>query len=263
MFAIQVKEMGVKFLLRLQKRNTLLETIIKLFARRANGGPSAISGNQDFWALRNITFFVREGESLGVIGRNGAGKSTLLQIILGIYKPDEGSVEKKGTAGLLQLGTGFHPDLSGHENIYLNGAILGLRKREIDSVYDSIVDFSELRHFIDTPTKNYSSGMRARLGFSIAINIKPDILMIDEILSVGDQGFREKSRKKLEEIREMGKTVILVSHSLNDIQRICDRAICLDKGKIMYDGESAEASEFYKDLISKEEARKTNKAGKE
>jgi len=154
MFAIQVKEMGVKFLLRHQKRNTLLETIIKLFTRRANGRPSAISGNQDFWALRNITFSVKEGGSLGVIGRNGAGKSTLLQILLGIYKPDEGAVEKRGTAGLLQLGTGFHPDLTGQENIYLNGAILGLRKREIDSIYDSIVDFSELGHFIDAPTKN-------------------------------------------------------------------------------------------------------------
>lgn len=261
MFAIQVKEMGVKFLLRHQKRNTLLETIIKLFARRTNERPSVTSGNQDFWALRNITFSVKKGESLGVIGRNGAGKSTLLQILLGIYKPDEGAVEKKGAAGLLQLGTGFHPDLTGHENIYLNGAILGLGKREIDSIYDSIVGFSELGHFIDTPTKNYSSGMTARLGFSIAINIKPDILMIDEILSVGDEGFRKKSRKKLEEIREMGKTVILVSHSLNDIKRICDRAICLDQGQIMYEGKSAEAAEFYKDLISEEGARKPNKAG--
>ena len=261
MFAIQVKEMGVKFLLRHQKRNTLLETIIKLFARGANGRPSAISGNQDFWALRNIIFSVKEGESLGVIGRNGAGKSTLLQILLGIYKPDEGAVEKRGTAGLLQLGTGFHPDLTGQENIYLNGAILGLRKRQIDSIYDSIVDFSELGHFIDTPTKNYSSGMTARLGFSIAINIKPDILMIDEVLSVGDQGFRKKSRQKLEEIREMGKTVILVSHSLNDVKEICDRAICLDRGKIVYDGKSAEAAEFYQDLVSKEETKTPNKVG--
>lgn len=259
MFAIQVKEMGVKFLLRHQKRNTLLETIIKLFSRRTNGRPSAISRNQDFWALRNLTFSVTQGESLGVIGRNGAGKSTLLQILLGIYKPDEGAVEKKGTAGLLQLGTGFHPDLTGHENIYLNGAILGLRKREIDSIYDSIVDFSELRQFIDTPTKNYSSGMTARLGFSIAINIKPDILMIDEILSVGDEGFKQKSRKKLEEIREMGKTIILVSHSLNEIKRICDRAICLDRGRMIYEGSSSEATDVYREQIAKEEAGKAKK----
>jgi ABC-2 type transport system ATP-binding protein len=259
MFAIQVKEMGVKFLLRHQKTNTLLETIIKLFARRRNERPSAISGNQDFWALRSITFSVKEGESLGVIGRNGAGKSTLLQILLGIYKPDEGAVEKRGTAGLLQVGTGFHPDLTGHENIYLNGAILGLKKREIDSIYDSIVDFSELGHFIDTPTKNYSSGMTARLGFSIAINIKPDILMIDEVLSVGDEEFRKKSRQKLEEIREMGKTIMLVSHSLNDVKKICERAICLDKGQIVYEGKSAEVAEFYQDLVSKEETKKPNK----
>ena len=259
MFAIQVKEMGVKFILRHQKTNTLLETMIKFFTRRANGRPSAISGNQDFWALRNITFSVRDGESLAIIGRNGAGKSTLLQVLTGIYKPDEGAVEKKGTIGLLQLGTGFHPDLTGQENIYLNGAILGLKKREIDSIYDSIVDFSELGGFIDTPTKNYSSGMTARLGFSIAINIKPDILMIDEVLSVGDQGFRKKSRQKLEEIREMGKTVILVSHSLNDVKKICDRAICLDRGKIVYEGKTAEAAVFYQDLVSKEETKKPNK----
>ena len=255
MFAIQAKEMGVKFLLRHQKRNTLLETIIKLFARKANKRPSAISGNQNFWALRDITFSIKDGESLGVIGRNGAGKSTLLQILLGIYKPDEGAVEKRGTAGLLQLGTGFHPDLTGRENIYLNGAILGLGKREIDSIYDSIVDFSELGHFIDTPTKNYSSGMTTRLGFSIAINIKPDILMIDEVLSVGDEEFRKKSRQKLEEIREIGKTIILVSHSLNDVKRICDRAICLDRGRLMYEGKSSETAEFYKELISKEDKR--------
>ena len=259
MFAIQVKEMGVKFLLRHQKRNTLLQTIINFLARKGNGRPSPISGNQDFWALRNITFSVREGESLGVIGRNGAGKSTLLQILLGIYKPDEGAVEKRGTAGLLQLGTGFHPDLTGHENIYLNGAILGLGKREIDAIYDSIVDFSELGHFIDTPTKNYSSGMTARLGFSIAINIKPDILMIDEVLSVGDEGFKQKSRKKLEEIREMGKTIILVSHSLNEIKRICDRAICLDRGRMIYEGNSSEATDVYLEKISKEEAQKAKK----
>lgn len=259
MFAIQVKEMGVKFILRHQKTNTLLETMIKFFTRRANGRPSAISGNQDFWALRKITFSVKKGESLGVIGRNGAGKSTLLQILLGIYKPDEGAVEKKGTAGLLQLGTGFHPDLTGQENIYLNGAVLGLRKRQIDSIFDSIVDFSELGHFIDTPTKNYSSGMTARLGFSIAINIKPDILMIDEVLSVGDEEFKKKSRQKLDEIREMGKTVILVSHSLNDVKKICDRAICLDKGQIVYEGESADATSFYKELVSKEEAKKPKK----
>ena len=251
MFAIQVKKMGVKFILRHQKTSTLLETIIKLVARKTNEMPSAISGNQDFWALRNITFSVKKGESLGVIGRNGAGKSTLLQILLGIYKPDEGAVEKRGTAGLLQLGTGFHPDLTGQENIYLNGAILGLTKREIDSIYDSIVDFSELGHFIDTPTKNYSSGMTARLGFSIAINIKPDILMIDEVLSVGDEEFKKKSRQKLEEIREMGKTIILVSHSLNDVKKICNRAICLDKGQIVYKGESAEAAEFYRKSFSR------------
>lgn len=251
MFAIQAKEIGLKFILQHQKQNTLLQTIVNAFARLSRR-PSPVSGTHDFWALRHITFSVREGESLGVIGRNGAGKSTLLQILLGIYKPDEGAVEKKGTAGLLQVGTGFHPDLTGQENIYLNGAILGLTKREIDSVYDSIVDFSELGNFIDTPTKNYSSGMTARLGFSIAINIKPDILMIDEVLSVGDQGFRKKSRQKLEEIREMGKTIILVSHSLNDVKRICDRAICLDRGRLMYEGKSPEVGEFYKKLLSTE-----------
>lgn len=259
MYALKVKDMGVKFILRHQKSTTMMETIINFLSGRTNGNPSQVSDTETFWALRNISFSVKAGESLGVIGENGAGKSTLLQVLTGIYKPDEGSVEREGRLGLLQLGTGFHPELSGRENIYLNGAILGLRRKEIDAIYDSIVAFSELERFIDTPIKTYSSGMTARLGFSIAINIKPDILLIDEVLSVGDVSFRRKGTQKLEEIKKMGKIIILVSHSMNNIKKVCERAICLDHGQIVYDGSSAEAVDFYLERVSKEEAAKIKK----
>ncbi len=253
MYAIQIKNLGVKFILHHQKATTLMETVINFLNRRTNGKLSTPS-KEAFWALRNVSFSVREGESLGVIGKNGAGKSTLLQVISGIYKPDEGTVEKNGRVGLLQLGTGFHPELTGRENIYLNGAILGLRKKEIDALFDSIVSFSELERFIDTPLKNYSSGMIARLGFAIAINIKPDILLIDEVLAVGDESFRKKCTEKIQEISDMGKTIIFVSHSMSEVKKLCNRAICLEHGQIVFEGSSADASDFYLKLVSKEKA---------
>ncbi len=251
MYAIEVKDVGVKFLLHHQRKTTLLETAINLCTGRSKKWVYIPGGNEEFWALRNITFSIKKGEALGVIGRNGAGKSTLLQILTGIYKPEEGIVRSHGKIGLLQLGTGFHPDLTARENIYLNGAILGLKRNEVDGLYDSIVDFSELERFIDTPIKNYSSGMVSRLGFSIAINIKPDILLIDEVLSVGDEGFRKKSRLKLEEIRGTGTTIVLISHSLDEIKKICERAICLDHGQLVFEGKSDETIAFYLDKFSK------------
>jgi len=253
MSAIQVKDMGVKFILQHEKHTTLLETFVSLFSRKNNRKALRNSGNETFWALRNISFSIKEGESFGLIGKNGAGKSTLLQVLTGIYKPDEGTVVKKGRVGLLQLGTGFHPDLSGRENIYLNGAILGLRKKEIDSLYDSIIAFSELDRFIDMPIKNYSTGMVARLGFSIAINIKPDILLIDEVLAVGDENFRKKCIQKIEEIRGSGKTIVFVSHSMSDVKRLCDRAVCLEHGNIAFEGNSAEVVDFYMKSLEKSE----------
>jgi ABC-type polysaccharide/polyol phosphate transport system ATPase subunit len=214
MLAVKTKNLGVSFMIQQQKKNTLLETVIRNLRPNGRKSPSPTPEKETFWPIRNVSFSIEKGESFGVIGRNGAGKSTLLQILSGIYKPDEGSVQVNGSVGLLQIGTGFHNDLTGSENIYLNGAIMGLKKKEVDALYDSIVEFSEIERFIHTPMKKYSSGMRSRLGFAIAINIKPDILLIDEVLAVGDEGFREKCGKELEKIRGKDNTVVLVSHSI-------------------------------------------------
>jgi ABC-type polysaccharide/polyol phosphate transport system ATPase subunit len=255
MLAVETKNLGVSFMLRQQKKNTLLETLIRKMKPNGNKRNPAIPGKETFWPLRNVSFSIERGEFFGVIGRNGAGKSTLLQILSGIYKPDEGSVEVNGSVGLLQIGTGFHEDLTGSENIYLNGAIMGLKKKEIDELYDAIVEFSEIERFIHTPMKKYSSGMRSRLGFAIAINIKPDILLIDEVLAVGDEAFKEKCKKELEKIRGKDNTVVLVSHSLSEVKKMCERAICLDKGKVVFSGTSSEAVKFYSDFIKKTKAR--------
>jgi lipopolysaccharide transport system ATP-binding protein len=247
MEAIRVKDLGVKFTLRHKRTTTIRDTLINfLSGKRSESTP----GNETFWALRNISFNAKEGESLGILGRNGAGKSTLLQILTGIYRPDEGTVERRGKIGLLQLGTGFHPELTGRENIFLSGAILGLKKREIKALYDSIVSFCELERFIDTPIKTYSSGMTSRLGFAIAINIRPDILLIDEVLAVGDDRFKEKCEQQIQEIHAMGKTILLVSHSMRDVKRICQKAICLDRGQLVFEGSSCDAADFYTELVS-------------
>jgi lipopolysaccharide transport system ATP-binding protein len=248
-FVIEANNIGVKFILHHQKTNTLLETLIQ-FLKRSNSkkDTSPIEGKEVFWPIRNVSFSVKGGESFGVIGRNGAGKSTLLQILTGIYKPDEGSITKNGTAGLLQIGTGFHPDLTGRENIYLNGAIQGLKKKEIDELYDSIVEFSEIEHFINTPIKYYSTGMTARLGFSTAIKIKSDILLIDEVLAVGDEGFTSKCLAELDKIRKEKRTIVFVSHNLNLVKEICDKAICLNAGRVVFEGSSSDAVDFYRTL---------------
>ena len=251
MRAMKVNNMGVKFKLSHMREATLKDSFVEFFRR--NRSRSLKKEEDIFWALRNVSFAVRKGESFGVIGHNGAGKSTLLQILTGIYKPDEGSVERRGRVGLLQLGAGFHPELSGRDNVYLNGVILGLKKKEIEALYDAIVEFSELERFIDMPIKTYSSGMTARLSFSIAINISPDILLIDEVLSVGDEHFRKKSRQKLDEVRKSGKTIVLVTHNLNEIKNTCDRAICLNRGHLVFDGTGDEAVNFYLEEIKRNE----------
>jgi ABC-type polysaccharide/polyol phosphate transport system ATPase subunit len=253
MYALKVENMGVKFKLSHMRETTLKDTVIQFFKQK--GSCNSIKAVEDdiFWALRNVSFAIKQGESFGVIGHNGAGKSTLLQILTGIYKPDEGTVERRGRIGLLQLGTGFHPELSGRDNIFLNGAILGLKNKEIGALYDSIVEFSELERFIDMPVKSYSSGMTARLSFSIAINISPDILLVDEVLSVGDEHFRKKSRLKLDEVRTTGKTVVLVTHNLGEIRNTCDRAICLNKGQLVFEGTGNEAVDYYLEDIKRNE----------
>jgi ABC-type polysaccharide/polyol phosphate transport system ATPase subunit len=188
---------------------------------------------EEFWALKDVSFEIPQGSTFGIIGTNGSGKSTLLKCLTGILSPDKGSVSINGNiAALLELGAGFHPDLSGRENIFLNGAILGMTNRQIEDRYDEIVDFSELGRFIDTPVKNYSSGMTVRLGFSIAINVDPEILIIDEVLAVGDESFQQKCREKIEDFRQRGKTIILVSHGLSDVANICDQVAWLDKGQL-------------------------------
>ena len=200
----------------------------------------------EFWALNNISFTVDKGESCALIGANGSGKSTMLKIISGILTPTKGSVEVNGSiAPLIELGAGFDYELTGRENIFLNGAILGYSKKLMLEKYDEIIDFSELRDFIDVPVKNYSSGMIARLGFSIATIVKPEILVVDEILAVGDQAFQDKCHKRLEDMMNSGTTVLLVSHSAADIKRICQKAVWIDKSNLRFVGNVDEALQLY------------------
>jgi lipopolysaccharide transport system ATP-binding protein len=194
--------------------------------------------DKEIWALENINFEVKRGETLGVVGVNGAGKSTLLRVLSGIYPPDAGKISVKGSMGaLIAAGAGFHPDMTGRENIYLNGAIIGLKKREIDRKLEEIIAFAELGEFIDTPVRFYSSGMYVRLGFSIAVNISPDILVIDEVLSVGDLTFQNKCFRKLKELRESVEAVVFVSHNLDHVRNVCGSVIVLESGKIAYSGD--------------------------
>jgi lipopolysaccharide transport system ATP-binding protein len=195
---------------------------------------------EEFWAVKDVSLEVPEGTTFGLIGRNGSGKSTLLKMLARILVPDKGRVVMNGrVASLLEVGSGFHPELSGRENIYLNGSILGMSKKEIDGKFDDIVDFSEVRRFIDQPVKNYSSGMYVRLGFSVAVHVRPDILVVDEVLAVGDAGFQAKSRKRFAELKGDGRTIILVSHSMSQVRELCDRVAWIDQGSLRAIGEPA------------------------
>ncbi|MDX6286232.1 MAG: hypothetical protein QOG53_1717 [Frankiales bacterium] len=205
------------------------------------------SRKSPFWAVRGINMEVNPGDCVGIIGRNGSGKSTLLQMISGITAPSEGRLRVRGRiAPLISVGVGFHPELSGRDNLYVNGAILGLSRAQIDQRFDDVVAFAEMEGFIDTPVKFYSSGMAVRLGFSMAIQSTPDVLIVDEVLSVGDLAFQLKCFDRMEEIREQGTTILVVSHNLNAVRTLCDRAILLSQGRIHYDGDPAEAiSQFH------------------
>ena len=199
-----------------------------------------------FRALENISIEIKKGEVIGIMGANGSGKSTLLRVIAGIYAPDEGSVNVQGRITLLAgIGTGFQQDLTGRENIYLTGSIYGYSKREISDLENEIIEFSGIHDFIDRPIRTYSAGMRARLGFAIVSNLEPDILLLDEVMSVGDAEFRKKSREKIEELINGEATVIIVSHSKSIIKGICDRIFAIDKGRIVTDGKIESAFEFY------------------
>lgn len=197
-----------------------------------------------FNALNGVDFRIEAGESVALLGFNGSGKSTLLKLISGVLRPDAGTIRTRGRiAGLIEVGAGFHPDLSGRENIYLNAAILGMTKAEIDARFDDIVAFSEIEQFIDSEVKHYSSGMFLRLAFSVAIHTEVDILLIDEILSVGDEPFQRKCLARIRELHDAGKTLVVVSHDLNMVADLCDRGILLRDGKVLFDGESHEAVE--------------------
>jgi ABC-2 type transport system ATP-binding protein len=201
---------------------------------------------EEFWALQDVSLTVAKGATVGVIGSNGSGKTTLLKCLTGIYTPERGSVHIEGNvAALLELGAGFHAELSGTENIYLNGSILGMSKKEIDNKFDSIVEFAGLEQFIDTPVKNFSSGMVVRLGFSIATHVEPEVLLIDEILAVGDQAFQRKSTEKIEQFRRDGRTILVVSHSLGLVQQLCDTVVWLEKGHVKMTGPASDVIAEY------------------
>ena len=227
---------------------TLRESLTNAFSapfRRRRTEPES-NGSDYIWALKNMSFQVEEGEVLGIIGRNGAGKTTLLKVLTRVTTPTEGYAEVRGrVSSLLEVGTGFHPELTGRENVYLNGAILGMRKKEIKRKFDEIVAFSGVEKFIDTPMKRYSSGMQVRLAFAVATHIEPDILLIDEVLAVGDYEFQQKCFGKMKEVGKQGRTILVVSHQLNNIASLCSRTILLDKGEIVMSGDTAEVLEYY------------------
>ncbi|MBO6139898.1 MAG: ABC transporter ATP-binding protein [Agathobacter sp.] len=245
--AIVLSHVGMKFNLSKEKVDSLKDYLIKSLRKEMQ--------YNEFWALKDVSFSINKGDRVGILGLNGAGKSTLLKVIAGVFKPTEGTVEKHGKiAPLLELGAGFDKQYTGKENIYLYGAVLGYSKKFIDEKYDEIVEFSELGEFIDVPVENYSSGMRSRLGFSIATVVSPKILILDEVLSVGDAKFRKKSEKKVMSMFDSGVTVLFVSHSLEQVKRLCDKAMILDHGKLIAYGSIDEVAPKYQAMIDAYEA---------
>lgn len=234
--ALEVSGVWKRFRVYKERHDTLKEVIL---SRRR-------SVYEDFWALKDVSLVVEPGQTVGIIGENGSGKSTLLKVISKIFYPEKGSVTTTGrVASLLELGAGFHPDLTGRENIYLNGAILQLKRREIDEKIDEIIGFSGLADFIDTPIKNYSSGMYMRLGFAVATAVDPDILLTDEVLAVGDEAFQRQCFEKVYELRNRGKTILIVSHALDMIRDMTDRAVWIDRGQVRAEGLPHEVTERY------------------
>ncbi|MEK5282083.1 MULTISPECIES: ABC transporter ATP-binding protein [Paenibacillus] len=235
---VDINNVSMCFNMTTEKISTLKEYLIKKLKRQIS--------YTEFWALNDVSFKIRKGEIFGVLGLNGAGKSTLLKVIAGVLKPTIGSVEVFGRmAPLIELGAGFDAELTARENIFLNGAVLGYKKREMKAKFDEIVEFSELEEFIDVPIKNFSSGMYARLGFAIATATTPDVLICDEILSVGDFKFQEKCEKKIKQMVDVGTTVILVSHSIDQIRSMCSQGVILEKGKLISVGNITEICDYY------------------
>ena len=242
-YAIEVNHVSMLFRLNRERVDNAKEYFIRLLTRKLH--------YTEFWALKDVSFKIEKGDRVGVMGFNGAGKSTLLKTIAGVLKPTMGNVKVTGTiAPMLELGAGFDPNYSGAENIYLYGATMGFSRKFIDEKYDEIVEFSELREFINAPLKSYSSGMKSRLGFAIATAVKPDVLILDEVLSVGDAAFKEKSEQRILDMMEDGVTVLYVSHSTDRIRKLCNKAIILTKGQVVAHGEVNEICDMYTEMVN-------------
>jgi lipopolysaccharide transport system ATP-binding protein len=249
---IRVEGLGKRYRIGERERYLALRDVVtralraptRLLARSSNG--SNRGATNSIWALKDVFFEIQEGEVVGVIGRNGAGKSTLLKILARITRPTEGSAEIRGRVGsLLEVGTGFHPELTGRENVYLNGAILGMKKAEIQSKFDEIVAFSEVERFLDTPLKHYSTGMQMRLAFAVAAHLEPEILLVDEVLAVGDANFQRKCIGKMADVAKKGRTILFVSHNMDAVTRLCSRGILVANGRLLLSGSSAEVVSGY------------------
>ena len=239
---IRFNQVSKQYIKQRLRYGLLSETISQLVAGRR----SPVANHNTIQALDNVSFEVKKGETLGIIGPNGAGKSTILKLISKVTIPYAGQVKAIGKIGaLIELGAGLHPELTGRENIFLYGAILGMKKKEVASKFKTITDFAEINDFLDMPIKRYSSGMYARLGFSVAVNMDPDILLIDEVLAVGDERFQQKCFKVMDKLKQAGKTIVFVSHNLGWVNRLCRRVIYLSNGKIQFDGQSQVACNKY------------------
>lgn len=269
--AIRVEGIGKDYRLGVINRRTFRDELrynmLKLLGKNPRGemgkiGSRRLERSGLFHALSDVSFDIRKGETVGLIGRNGAGKSTMLKILARITAPSSGRVLIRGKVGaLLEVGTGFHPELTGRENIYLNGSVLGMSKAEIDRKFDEIVEFSEIGDFLDTPVKRYSSGMYVRLAFSVASSLDSDILLLDEVLAVGDAAFRKKCLARMKEITSSGRTILFVSHGMGNIREICSRCLWFSDGVIKMDGSAEEVTKLYEQSADAEEDNKENEDG--
>lgn len=244
-YAVEVHGVKKSFYLPHHKNNSLKSAITQVFKKKPKGGNT-------FNALDGVSFNVEKGDFFGILGRNGSGKSTLLKIISEIYQPSQGSVKHQGkVVSFIELGVGFKMELSGRENVFLNGALLGFSRKEVEEMYDDIVEFAELEKFMDQKLKNYSSGMKVRLAFSVAIRAKADVLILDEVLAVGDAAFQRKCNDYFKTLKDDKKTVILVTHSMGAVRDFCNKAVVIEKGKVIFDGEATKAADVYLNLFEK------------
>lgn len=244
--SIEISKVSKAFTIRHNRAYTLKSSFVGLFHQRYR------ERKETLWALKDVSLIIPPSQTLGLIGRNGSGKSTLLRIIAGIYQPTSGQVQLTlGTrvGAMIELGVGFHYELTGRENVFLSASMYGLKRREIEAIYPAVVEFADLKEFMDVPIKNYSSGMQARLGFGLAVNLSPDVLLVDEIFAVGDEAFQKKCIERMDAIRSEGKTIVFVSHDPKAIQDFCDRVCVLDRGSLVFLGKPAEGLDKYHELV--------------